>query len=203
MIAEALAGLVFLPLLAACAAGRAAAPVAGRARAAGPAAAAAAAGADRRRGGAHGRGPACRMAGFERPLGIVWRVDPLAATLLGSTPSSAIVVGAYAPSAGRPPAEPGRRFWSLWLLLIAAMNALLLSADLFNLFVTLELVTLAAIGLLVLEGKPAALRAAMRYLLLALLARCSYLLGVALIYGQAGTLDLYQAGELLERDCCR
>lgn len=77
------------------------------------------------------------------------------------------------------------------------MHALLLSADLFNLYVTLELVTLAAIGLLVIDGKPAALRAAMRYLLLALLGSLLYLLGVALVYGQAGTLDLYQAAERL------
>jgi multicomponent Na+:H+ antiporter subunit D len=140
------------------------------------------------------------VAGFDRPLGIVWRVDPLAATLLGLNVAIGIVVGAHA-ALGQPAAsESGRRFWSLWLLLIAALNALVLSADLFNLFVTVELVTLSAIGLLVLEGKPAALRAAMRYLLLALLGSLAYLLGVALIYGQAGTLDLYQAGALLDAD---
>jgi len=138
------------------------------------------------------------IAGFERPLGIVWRVDPLAATLLGLNAVIGIAVGAYAAAGQSPASEAGRRFWSLWLLLIAGMNALLLSADLFNLFVTLELVTLSAVGLLVLEGKPAALRAAMRYLLLALLGSLAYLLGVALVYGQAGTLDLYQAGELLD-----
>lgn len=138
------------------------------------------------------------VAGFERPLGIVWRVDPLAATLLGLNAVIGIAVGAYAAAGQSPASEAGRRFWSLWLLLIAGMNALLLSADLFNLFVTLELVTLSAVGLLVLEGKPAALRAAMRYLLLALLGSLAYLLGVALVYGQAGTLDLYQAGELLD-----
>ena len=38
----------------------------------------------------------------------------------------------------------------------------------------------------------------MRYLLLALLGSLAYLLGVALIYGQAGALDLYQAGTLLD-----
>jgi multicomponent Na+:H+ antiporter subunit D len=197
MIAEALAGLVFLPLLAACAVAvlprRFPAlpallgllplpllllPVVGEVARLGEV--------------------LMPIAGFDRPLGIVWRVDPLAATLLGLNVAIGIVVGAYAAVGQTPGSEAGRRFWSLWLLLIAGLNALLLSADLFNLFVTLELVTLSAIGLLVLEGKPAALRAAMRYLLLALLGSLAYLLGVALIYGQAGTLDLYQAGSLLD-----
>jgi multicomponent Na+:H+ antiporter subunit D len=196
MLTEALAGLVFLPLLAACAV--AVLP-------------------PRWRGGAVLLGllplPVLlwpitaevwregllllSVAGFERPLGIVWRVDALALVLLWMNAVIGLVVGLHAahdfPAAG----PRGGRFWSLWLLLLCAMNALLLSADLFNVFVTLELVTLAAIGLLVIEGKPAALRAAMRYLLLALLGSLLYLLGVALVYGQAGTLDLYQAGELL------
>jgi len=199
VIAEALAGLVFLPLLAACAV----AVLPGRARTLAVAV---------------GTLPLALLvvpvvrevallgdvtmavAGFDRPLGIVWRVDPLAAVLLGLNAAIALVVGAYA-ATGRPPASAaGRRFWPLWLLLVAGMNALVLSADLFNLFVTLELVTIAAIGLLVVDGTAAALRAAMRYLVLALLGSVAYLLGVALVYGQAGTLDLYQAGPLLADD---
>ncbi len=140
------------------------------------------------------------LAGFEAPLGIVWRADALAVALLWLNVVIAIVVGLAATRQWPPASGAGRRFWSLWLMLVCAMNAALLSADLFNLFVTLELMTLAAIGLLVIEGKPAALRAAMRYLLLALLGSLLYLLGVALVYGQAGTLDLYQAGARMSAD---
>jgi formate hydrogenlyase subunit 3/multisubunit Na+/H+ antiporter MnhD subunit len=140
------------------------------------------------------------VAGFQAPLGIVWRADALSVTLLWLNTVIGLVVGLAAVHGYPPASSVGRRFWSLWLLLTCAINALLLSADLFNLFVTLELVTLAAIGLLVIDGQPAALRAAMRYLLLALLGSLLYLLGVALIYGQAGTLDLYQVGERLPGD---
>jgi multicomponent Na+:H+ antiporter subunit D len=141
---------------------------------------------------------AMAIGGFERPLGIVWRVDALALLMLWLNAVITIVAGAQAAHAFKPASAVGRRFWSLWLLLACGMNALLLSADLFNLFVTLELVTLAAIGLLVIEGKPEALRAAVRYLILALLGSLLYLLGVALVYGQAGSLDLYHVGELLD-----
>ncbi len=196
MIAEALAGLVFLPLLAACAV--AVLPK----RAAGvfvwlgllplPALLLPLTEAVWREGLVR-----LAVAGFASPLGIEWRVDALALVVLWLNALIAVFVGLYAARDYPPGSARGGRFWALWLLLTSAMNALLLSADLFNLFVTLELVTLAAIGLLVIDGKPAALRAAMRYLLLALLGSLFYLLGVALIYGQAGTLDLYQAGERL------
>jgi formate hydrogenlyase subunit 3/multisubunit Na+/H+ antiporter MnhD subunit len=56
-------------------------------------------------------------------------------------------------------------FWPLWLFLWAALNALFLSADIFNLYVTLELLGLAAVALVALAGGADALTAAMRYLL--------------------------------------
>ena len=140
------------------------------------------------------------VAGFERPLGIEWRVDGLSLSLKWLNALIAVLVGLYALADYHPGQGKGQRFWILWLLLTSAINALLLSSDLFNLFVTLELLTLAAIGLLVIDSKAAALRAGMRYLMLALLGSMLYLMGVAMIYAAAGTLDLYQAGSMLEVD---
>lgn len=138
------------------------------------------------------------LGGFAPPLGIVWRLDSLALVLLWLNTVLFVLVSLQAQAAFPSRQTQGQRFWPLWLLLLAAINALLLSSDLFNLYVTLELVTLAAVGLVTLSGKPEALRAAMRYLLLGLMASLLYLLGVGLIYGQTGSLDLYQAGGLLE-----
>jgi multicomponent Na+:H+ antiporter subunit D len=81
-------------------------------------------------------------------------------------------------------------FWPLWLFLWASLNALLLSRDLFNLYVTLELLGLSAVALVALAGAPVALAAAMRYLLVSLLGSLAFLLGVALVYAAHGTLDL-------------
>lgn len=194
MLAESLAGLVFLPLLAACALLVLPAPARAWAALAGvlplplllwPLTTL-----------VWQEGPqVLHVAGFAPPLGIAWRVDALSLLLLWLNAVIALVVGLHALSDYPPRSPRGRRFWALWLLLATAINALLLSADLFNLFVTLELVTLAAIGLLVIDNKPAALRAGMRYLLLALLGSLLYLMGVALVYAQLGTLDLYAAAD--------
>ncbi len=138
------------------------------------------------------------LAGFAAPLGIVWRVDALAVTMLLLSVAVVLLVSLHALASFPPERESGQRFWPLWLILVSSLHALFLSADLFNLYVTLELVTLAGVALIAVRGEPAAMRAAMRYLLLGLMASLFYLLATALLYGQTGTLDLYLVGERLE-----
>ena len=67
-------------------------------------------------------------------------------------------------------------------------NALIISDDLFNLYVTLELIGLSAAGMTALSGSAEAVRAALRYLLMGLIGSLFYLLGVALVYGLYGSL---------------
>ncbi|WP_207063458.1 complex I subunit 5 family protein [Motiliproteus sp. SC1-56] len=83
------------------------------------------------------------------------------------------------------------RLWPLWWLLASALYALLLSGDLFNLYVTLELLGLSAAALCTVgAAKAEALEAALRYLLLGLIGSLLYLAGVALVYAEYGTLDV-------------
>ncbi|MBN2505980.1 MAG: oxidoreductase [Verrucomicrobia bacterium] len=83
-----------------------------------------------------------------------------------------------------------RYFWPLFLFLWTALNALFLSADIFNLYVALELLGFGAVTLVALAGGHEALTAAMRYLWVSLAASLFYLLGVALVYGRCATVDL-------------
>jgi multicomponent Na+:H+ antiporter subunit D len=136
------------------------------------------------------------LGGFDAPLGIELHADGLSALMVAMT----AVVGAFVSLYAREYfalTGGGERFWPLWWLAWAAMNALYLSADLFNLYVTLELLGLAAVGLVALEGAAVALSAALRYLLAALLGSLLYLLAVALLYGAHGTLALAELGRLV------
>ncbi len=136
------------------------------------------------------------IGGWGAPLGILLRADGLAAALLVMANLVALAVSLYAPGYfGRSPM--GERFWPLWMLLWAALNGLFLAGDLFNLYVTLELLGLSAAALGALSGQRAAVEANLRYLLVGLLGSLTYLLGVALIYTALGTLDLEQAAESL------
>lgn len=136
------------------------------------------------------------VGGWSAPLGIRIAADGLSAVLIGMTNLVGASVAVHAALTGRqtkPVAEAGVAawgFWPLWLLLLAGLNALYLSADIFNLYVTLEIIGLSAAGLAALSGKAEAFKAAIRYLLVGIIASLVYLLGVTLLFAQYGVLDL-------------
>ncbi|MGF1470657.1 MAG: complex I subunit 5 family protein [Rubrobacteraceae bacterium] len=134
------------------------------------------------------------VGGWEAPLGIELYADGLSAVMLimAAVVGTAITVYATGYFSGSP--AKARYFWPLFLFLWSAMNIVFLSADIFNLYVGLELIGLSAVALLTLEGGRNALTAGMRYLLVSLLGSLIYLLGVALLYGTFGTLAVAELG---------
>jgi formate hydrogenlyase subunit 3/multisubunit Na+/H+ antiporter MnhD subunit len=122
------------------------------------------------------------------PLGIELYADGLATAMIALTALVALSTTVYArsyfshtqPIQDQPERPSADYFWPLWMFLWAALNALFLSGDIFNLYVTLELTSLSAVALVALAGG-AALRAAMRYLLVSLLGSLIYLLGVVFL----------------------
>ncbi len=136
------------------------------------------------------------LGGWQPGLGIALRADGLTALLLSMSALIGLAAGVYA-SAYFTDAGQRARFWPQWLLLVTALHALLLSADLFNLYVTLELLGLSAVTLSTLGGGADALRAALRYLTVGLLGSLSFLAGVTLVYAAYGTLYMFSlAGQL-------
>jgi formate hydrogenlyase subunit 3/multisubunit Na+/H+ antiporter MnhD subunit len=137
--------------------------------------------------------PRLEVGGWTPPVGIVLEADGLSVALIVMT---ALVMTAaslsarhlLAPEVAGPRAAFG--FWPLMLLLWAALNAVFLSRDLFNLYVGIELLSLSAIGLVAIEGKADALAAAMRYMIFALAGSLLYLAGVVLVYSAHGALDI-------------
>jgi formate hydrogenlyase subunit 3/multisubunit Na+/H+ antiporter MnhD subunit len=133
------------------------------------------------------------IGGWGAPLGIVWRVDGLSALLIAASAVVGLGVAVYAAIAL--PRAAVRGAVPPFLLLLAGLNALFLSADVFNLYITIELVSLAAVVLAATAGGGAALTAAMRYLLVAQAGSLCYLLGVGFLYAAFGTLDIAMLGE--------
>lgn len=130
------------------------------------------------------------VGGWGAPLGIDLAADGLSAAMLLLTQCVALPLAVYASAYYKRGDAAGEYFWPLAGFLIAGLNALFLSADLFNLYVTLELVGLAAVGLVAAGGDAQQVAAALRYLFATLLGSVLYLLGVALIYGAYGTVSI-------------
>lgn len=131
------------------------------------------------------------LGAHEAPVGIELHVDGLALAMLWLTGAVALAVNVHA-AASLPAGEGfrGTGFRTLWMLLWSGLNALFLSADLFNIYVVLELVSLTAVSLVVISQGAGAVAAAARYLFFALGGSIFYLLGVALVYADTGLLGL-------------
>ena len=137
---------------------------------------------------------------WQPPLGIALRVDGLSAAMLLLTAILAAAVGLFSmalyPARGEEETAANGTFWPLYFALWAAMNVVFTSGDLFNLYVAIELLTIAAVGLAALGS----LAAALRYMVFALLGSLAYLLGVVLLYARYGTLDLELLATLIEAE---
>jgi formate hydrogenlyase subunit 3/multisubunit Na+/H+ antiporter MnhD subunit len=141
------------------------------------------------------------LGGWGAPLGIDLTIDGFSALMLALTATLTLVLTVYSRYYFFEPhaqLDKTARFWPLWWLLIVGINGLFLSGDIFNIYVTLEIIGLAAVALVALDGSRAALTAALRYLLVGLLGSLCYLLAVALLYRTYGTLDLAQLSVIAE-----
>jgi formate hydrogenlyase subunit 3/multisubunit Na+/H+ antiporter MnhD subunit len=143
------------------------------------------------------------IGGWAIPLGIELRADGLSILLLTITVGVGLAVMLYASSYfGKGVLEyPNigqRYFWPLYFFLLASLNALFLSSDIFNLYVTLELMGFSAVALVALAGKRLAVVAALKYFFVSLGGSLCYLLGVGLTYGMFSTVDLSLLSERVE-----
>ena len=136
------------------------------------------------------------VGGWVAPLGIELYADGLSWLMLMVTALVGLGISVY--SSGYFNRDNAIHFWPLWMFLWTAMNALFLSADIFNLYVTLELLGLAAVALVALAGGADALTGAMRYLLVSLMGSLAYLLGVVLLYHSFGSVDIALLAQRVE-----
>lgn len=136
------------------------------------------------------------LGGWETGLAIRLRLSSLSALLLAFTALMHLLIGLYARFSR---AGIKRDFWPLSCFLHSSLAALWLSADLFNLYITLELLGLTAVAMVALAG-PKAYKPAANYLILSLAASLFYLLGVALLYGRYGELDVLLLAPRTEAD---
>ncbi len=149
------------------------------------------------------------LGGWPAPLGIELYADGLSVFMLLMTAIVGTAVTVYAAgffSRGRQEGGKGMpggygdengSFWPLWMFLWAALNGLFLSADVFNLYVALELLGISSAALVALGKTRGAITAGMRYLLVSLLGSLAYLLAVGLLYGAFGALSLEILGDLI------
>ncbi len=133
------------------------------------------------------------IAGWGAPLGIDLYSDGLSIVWMLSSSIILFLIVLYSHSYWKSKEHPVKikqAFYPLLFILWSGMNALFLSSDIFNLYVTLEVLTLTAVPMVALSDKRGALLASLRYLIVAVCGSLFYLLGVAFLYIGWGTLDI-------------
>ncbi|MBB3285403.1 MULTISPECIES: monovalent cation/H+ antiporter subunit D [Rhizobium] len=138
-------------------------------------------------GGSPGQERAYLLGNWSVPFGIVLVLDGLSALMLLLT--SIVAVAALIFSLARWHAV-GAHFHTMFQLLLMGVNGAFLTGDLFNLFVFFEIMLAASYGLLLHGSGPLRVKAGMHYIAVNLAAALLFLIGVSLIYGTAGTLNM-------------
>ncbi len=121
------------------------------------------------------------------PFAIVLVLDRLSAMMLALT--AVLSIPALVFSLGRWH-KAGPHFHTLFLLLLMGLNGSFLTGDLFNLFVFFEVMLAASYGLVLHSSGSQRVRAGLHYIAINLAASLLFLVGVAMIYGVTGTLNM-------------
>ncbi|MBY0341216.1 MAG: monovalent cation/H+ antiporter subunit D [Rhodocyclaceae bacterium] len=130
-------------------------------------------------------------ANWSAPYGIALVADRLAALMLMLTAVLALAVLVFSASRW---SRIGVHFHSLFQFLLMGLNGAFLTNDLFNLFVFFEVMLAASYGLVLHGYNVDRIRAGMQYITVNLVASFLFLIGVALIYATAGTLNISDLG---------
>jgi multicomponent Na+:H+ antiporter subunit D len=140
------------------------------------------------------RGPvAVQAGGWPAPIGITLVADRLAAIML--TVSSLMLLAVLVYAIGQRGAEQTHvGFHPVYLVLAAGIAASFLTGDLFNLFVSFEVMLTASYVLITLGGRPEQVRSGMTYVVISLLASTLFLAALAFIYAATGTVNMADLG---------
>ncbi len=128
-----------------------------------------------------------RLGNWPATFGIVLVLDRMSALMLGLT--SVLGLSALVFSLGRWE-RAGAHFHPLVQFQLMGLNGAFLTGDLFNLFVFFEVMLAASYGLALHGSGPARVRAGLHYIAVNLTASLLFLIGVSMIYGVAGTLNM-------------
>lgn len=124
---------------------------------------------------------------WQPPFGIVLVLDRLAALMLIMT----AVLGLFCHLFSIGGADDGnRQFHALFLFQLMGLNIAFLTGDLFNLFVTFEVLLIASYGLLMHGGGTLRTVPGLHYVVLNLVGSALFLIAVGMIYSVTGTLNM-------------
>lgn len=132
------------------------------------------------------------IGGWSSPYGIVYVVDYLSAFVMLFVSALGAIVLTYAPAsiAQEIPYSKHYLFYASFLLCMTGLLGMCITGDLFNVFVFLEISSLASYALISLGKSRRAPLASLHYLILGTIGATFFLIGIGLLYQMTGTLNM-------------
>ena len=128
-----------------------------------------------------------RLGDWQPPFGIMLLLDRLSALMLLVTAVLAAFSVLYA---ARGDDERGQNFHALFQFQLVGLNGAFLTGDLFNLFVFFEILLISSYALLLHGHGAKRVQAGIHYVVLNLLGSSLFLIGVSMLYGLTGSLNM-------------
>jgi proton-translocating NADH-quinone oxidoreductase chain N len=129
-----------------------------------------------------------KIAGFAPPLGINLVAGPVGMLLATLIALTGLLVAIYALKYINEGAE--QKYHILFLLLLTGATGVVLTGDIFNLFVFFEILCISSYALVAYLGNRAGIESAVKYLIQGSIGSSLLLIGIGLLYGQFGTLNM-------------
>jgi proton-translocating NADH-quinone oxidoreductase chain N len=133
------------------------------------------------------------LGGFPVPFAINLLVDPLAIFLAMLIALIGLLVAIFAVFYIKKGAT--QNYHMLYILLLVGATGIVLTGDIFNMFVFFEILCISSYALVAYNGDKPGIEAGMKYLIQGTIGSGLILIGIALLYGQYGTLNIAQLAQ--------
>ncbi|MFK7996662.1 MAG: monovalent cation/H+ antiporter subunit D family protein [Granulosicoccus sp.] len=133
-----------------------------------------------------------KVGGWAAPAGIEYYIDTLNASvlLLVSAISAIVLMYAYRSVIKSVAVPKHYLFYAAWLMCLTGLMGIVITGDAFNVFVFLEVSSLATYMLISFGGDRRALTASYRYLIMGSVGASFILIGIGFLYAATGTLNM-------------
>jgi proton-translocating NADH-quinone oxidoreductase chain M len=128
------------------------------------------------------------IGGFSPPFGINLVVGPVGILFAALIALVGFLVSIYAFDYIKEKEQ--EKYHILYLLLLTGATGVVLTGDIFNLFVFFEILCISSYSLVAYFGDKASIESAVKYLIQGALGSSLILIGIGLLYGQFGTLNM-------------
>lgn len=130
-----------------------------------------------------------KVGGWAPPWGICMVLDGLTSFMLVTVSLVSFLVAVYSINYMEKYTDKWK-FYTLFMLMLAGMNGVIVTGDLFNLFVFLEIASIASYALVAFGTEAEELEASFKYAVMGSVASSFILLGIALLYSYTSTLNM-------------